>query len=55
MSWSIWMACNDLIFIGIPNSIPRCKQIFKSEFALVMLIAKVAYHPRIDLWLEAFV
>jgi hypothetical protein len=55
MSWSIWMVRNDVIFKGIPHSVHCCKQIFKNGFALVMLRAKVAYHPRIDLWLQAFV
>lgn len=27
----------------------------KDEFALVILRAKLAYHPSIDQWLEAFV
>lgn len=29
--------------------------IFKTEFALVVLRAKSAYHPSIDSWLEAYV
>jgi len=47
MSWAIWMVQNDVIFKGIPQSVSHCKQIFKSEFALVKLRAKAAYHPRI--------
>jgi hypothetical protein len=31
-----------------------CKEVFKKEFALVKLRAKAALHPRIDLWLDAF-
>jgi len=55
MCWSIWMLCNDVIFRNIPHSIRRCKALFKKEFALVILRAKEALHPRIDLWLEAYV
>jgi hypothetical protein len=55
MYWSIWMVRNDFIFKAIPHSICRCKSIFKKEFALVILKAKVVLHPRIDLWVEAFV
>jgi len=55
MSWAIWMVRNDVTFKGILQSVSRWKQIFKSEFALVKLRAKAVYHPRIDLWLQAFV
>jgi len=55
MCWSIWTVKNDVIFKGIPTSIQRCKLIFRTEFALVILRAKAAYHPSIDSWLEAFV
>jgi hypothetical protein len=55
LCWSIWMVRNHVIFEGIPHSVNRCKSIFEKEFALVILRAKVALHPRIDLWLEAFV
>jgi len=49
------MVHNDIIFKGIPHSVLHCKSIFKKEFALVILQAKAALHPQIDLWLEAFV
>lgn len=55
MCWSIWMMRNNMIFRGILHSIRRCKEVFKKEFALVKLRAKAALHPRIDLWLDAFV
>jgi len=55
MCWSIWTVRNDVIFKGIPASVQRCKTTFRTEFALVILRAKLAYHPAIDLWLEAFV
>jgi hypothetical protein len=55
MCWSIWTIRNDVIFRGILASIQRCKSIFKTEFALVILRTKTSYRPTIDTWLEAFV
>ena len=55
MCWSIWAVPNDDIFRNIPASVQRCKMIFMIEFALVILRTKSAYHPTIDLWLEAYV
>lgn len=55
MCWAIWAVRNDAIFRGIPISLQRCKLIFKSEFASIILRAKPSLHPDIDLWLEAFV
>jgi hypothetical protein len=55
MCWSIWTMRNDLIFRNIPHSVHRCRQVFKKEFALIILRTKAKYHPYIDLWLEAFV
>jgi hypothetical protein len=54
MRWSIWSVRNDVIFKGILASIQRCKLILRTEFALVILRAKSAYHPSIDSWLKAF-
>jgi len=42
MCWSIWTVKNDVIFKCIPASIQRCKSIFRTEFDLVILRAKVA-------------
>ena len=39
--WAIWSSRNDKIFRGFDNSIRRCKEIFKKEFAQVILRAKV--------------
>jgi hypothetical protein len=55
MCWSVWTMHNDVIFKGIPHSVQHCKLVFQKEFALVKLRAKAAFHPRIDLWLDAFV
>lgn len=55
MCWSIWSMRNDVIFRNIPHSVNRCKQVFKKEFALVILRAKAKYQPHIDLWLQSFV
>jgi hypothetical protein len=54
MYWSIWMMRNDAIFINIPHSIQWCKQVFKTEFALVKLRAKPALRQSLSFWLEAF-
>jgi hypothetical protein len=45
-------------FMEIRNlqaSIQRCKDVFKGEFALVILRAKTKFHPLVDLWLETYV
>lgn len=55
MCWAIWTCRNDVIFRNIPATVRRCKMIFKSEFALVILRAKSSFHPSIDLWLESYV
>jgi hypothetical protein len=55
MCWCIWTIRNDTIFRNIPASIQPCKDIFKEEFALVILRAKGKYQPQIELWLEAYV
>lgn len=55
MCWAIWMLRNDIIFRNFAHTTSRCKLIFKQEFALVMLRAKVSYHPCIDQWVEAYV
>jgi len=54
MCWSIWAIRNDVIFKGIPVSVQRCRAIFKSEFALVILRAKSNFQPAIDSWLHAY-
>jgi hypothetical protein len=40
MSWTIWMARNDLIFRGINPTLQAAQERFKKEFALVILRAK---------------
>ena len=55
MFWAIWSVRNDVIFRNILASVERCRSIFKTEFALVILRAKNKFHPSIDLWLEAYV
>jgi hypothetical protein len=41
-SWTIWMARNDLIFRGEQPSLQVAAQRFKSEFAVVILRAKMS-------------
>lgn len=55
MCWSIWSMRNDVILRNEQASVQRCKTIFKSEFALVILKAKSRYSPHAQLWLEAYV
>ena len=55
MCWSIWTMRNDIIFKNIPHSVQRCRQVFRKEFALIILRAKMKLLHQIDLWLEAFV
>jgi hypothetical protein len=55
MSWAIWIMRNDIIFKHLAHSIRRCKEVFKFEFALVILRAKARFHPQIDQWIEHFV
>lgn len=55
MCWSIWMMRNDAIFRGLPHSVRRCKQMFKTKFALVKLRAKARLRPSLDSWIAAFV
>jgi sulfur transfer complex TusBCD TusB component (DsrH family) len=55
MCWAIWIMRIDIIFKNISQSAQRCKYVFKKEFALVILRAKAALHPSIDLWLDSFV
>jgi hypothetical protein len=55
MCWSIWTMRNDIIFRNVPHSVQRCRQVFRKEFALIILMAKMKFHPQIDLWQEAFV
>jgi len=55
MSWAIWMMRNDIIFRNLAHSIQRCRNVFRHEFALVILRAKARLHPQIDQWLEGFV
>lgn len=40
LSWSIWMARNDLIFRNVPPSLQNVKNTFQKEFTLVILRAK---------------
>jgi len=53
--WAIWMLRSDIIFKNISHSVQRCKSVFKKGFALVILRAKEAQHPSLDLWLDNFV
>ena len=55
MCWAIWSSRNDKIFRGIDNSIRRCKEIFKQEFAQVILRAKSDMQPSMKTWLQAYV
>jgi hypothetical protein len=55
MCWAIWMMRNDIIFRNLAHSVQRCKNVFKTEFALVILRAKASLHPYIDQWLDNFV
>ena len=55
MSWCIWMQRNDLIFKGIQPIVAACRRHFKSEFALVILRAKVRYQTSMSLWLDNLV
>jgi hypothetical protein len=41
MSWSIWMARNDLIFQGQQPNLQSVKARFRKEFAPVILTAKI--------------
>jgi hypothetical protein len=53
MSWSIWMARNDLIFRGIAPNMQSVSDNFKREFALVILRAKVSKQHLMSSWVEA--
>jgi hypothetical protein len=55
MCWAIWMMRNDVIFRNLAHSIQRCRNVFRNEFALVILRAKACYHPLVDQWLDKFV
>ena len=55
MCWAIWSLRNDKIFRGFHNSIRRCKEIFKKEFAQVILRAKSDMQPILTIWLQAYV
>ena len=55
MCWAIWSSQNDKIFRGIDNSTRRCKEIFKKEFAQVILRAKTDIRPSMKTWLQAYV
>jgi hypothetical protein len=55
MSWSIWMARNDLIFNGQQPSLQSVKACFRKEFALVIIRAKPSLKHLMASWLEAYV
>jgi hypothetical protein len=55
MCWSISMMRNDIIFRNLAHSVHRCRNVFRNEFALVILRAKARFHPFIDQWLDNFV
>jgi hypothetical protein len=55
MCWAIWSSRNDKIFRGFDNSIRRCKEIFKKEFAQVILRAKIDIKSMLMTWLQAYV
>jgi hypothetical protein len=52
MSWTIWMARNDLFFKGINPTLHAAQERFK-EFALVILRAKESNKPHMHLWLQS--
>lgn len=55
MCWVIWMTRNDIIFNNnIAHSVLRCREVFKKEFALVVIRAKSHLHPHIHEWLDNF-
>jgi len=45
MCWSIWRVRNDAIFNNFPPSVNYRNTVFQHEFALVILRAKVKFHP----------
>jgi hypothetical protein len=53
MSWTIWMARNDFIFRGQHPSLQVAVQRFKSEFALVILRAKMFRKSSMTTWIES--
>jgi hypothetical protein len=55
MCWAIWSVRNDTIFRQFAPTIQSGKRHFKAEFATVILRAKNAYRPLIQLWIEAYV
>jgi hypothetical protein len=52
-SWCIWMERNDFIFKGKQPDIGSLKVRFKSEFAWVILRAKVVRKPSMSLWIDS--
>jgi hypothetical protein len=55
MSWSIWMARNDLIFKGQQPNLQSVKPCFLKEFAPVIIREKSSLKQLMSSWLEAFV
>jgi hypothetical protein len=47
------MARNDLIFRGIQPSLQAAKERFKSEFALIILGAKLGFKQDKSIWLQS--
>jgi hypothetical protein len=53
MSWCIWMERNDLIFRNVQPSLNSTKERFKTEFAWVILRAKVALKSQMSTWIAS--
>ena len=53
--WNLWMQRNDFIFQRGQPSPQRCFQLFKKDFAIVILRAKARYKDHMLEWLEALV
>lgn len=51
MSGAIWKSRNDLIFNQVQPSVQQTFLCFKDECKLLLLRAKRAYSPLIDLWI----
>jgi hypothetical protein len=53
LSWCICMERNDFIFKGKQPTIGSLRDRFKSEFAWVILRAKVVRKPSMSLWIDS--
>jgi hypothetical protein len=52
MCWCIWTARNGWLFNGEDPKVDGCKQLFKKEFALVILRAKPRRVQAMQEWLD---